>query len=315
MKTKDARSFTAERKEKMRIKACHLMRRYYYYKPIQMAEELGVSRQSVDNWLKASLKGGRKALRSKKKGRPREITLSKLRTAQINRLILDNTPDQLNLPFYLWNREAFEQLANKHLKLNLSMSTLIRYLKLWNYIPYEPSPRRFCQDIKFDIEFFKKENEFIITKDYHSIYNRAKREKATIFWCDINPLRYDYPITPTYDSEGNPIDRLNLGRRIKFSTISAITNKGVVHFKVFRQKINPDLFLEFIQRLIKQVGRSVYILMKRHRVHRFKVVKKWLEDNSGQICLFPISYTFFDDFDKYDSLYSYINSKQFQDQL
>lgn len=120
----------------------------------------------------------------------------------------------------------------------------------------------------------------------------------------------EYPITPSYDSEGNPIDRLTLGRRIKFSTISGISNKGAVNFMAFRQKINPDLSIEFVQRLIKQVDRSVYILMKRHRVHSFKAVKKWLEDNSGQICFFPISYPV-DDFDKYVSLHKYINLDQF----
>lgn len=303
MKKKDARSYTPEKQEEIRIKACELIRRYNY-KQIDVAKEIGVSRQIVGKWLKNNLKGGRKILRSRKRGRPREIRLSKFKTAQINRLILDNTPDQLNLEHYLWNRQAVKQLAYKQIKINLSSSTLNRYLKKWNYIPYKPSPRRFCQDVKSDINFLKNENVFCLTKDYHSIYNQAKREKATIFWCDINPLRYDYPITPTFDLEGDPIDKLNLGRRIKFSTISGITNRGVVHFMVFRQKINPDIFIEFIQRLMKQASRSVYIFMKSHRVHRFNFVKKWLEDNSGQICLFPISYPL-DNFDKYNSLYTY----------
>jgi len=100
MKNKDARSLPAEKQEQLRIRACTLIDNY---KQIEVAEQLGVSRQIVGKWVKAYQKGGLNALRSKRRGRP---ILSKLQAAQINRLILDNTPDQLKLPFKLWSREA-----------------------------------------------------------------------------------------------------------------------------------------------------------------------------------------------------------------
>jgi transposase len=289
MKKKDARSFLPYEQEDLRLQAIELNNRSKY-KRFEIAEKLGVSRQIVSKWIKAYKDGGRKALRPRDKGRPRKITLSKLQTAEINRIILDNTPDQLSLPFYLWNREAVAQLANRHLKLNLSISTLNRYLKIWKYVPHDKSARHFSQVIKNDLELFESVGESCLEKKYQSIYNQAKREKATIFWCSINFLRYDYPVTPTYDFEGTPVVRLSLGRRIKYSTISAIKNRGVIHFMVFRQKIKPPVLIDFLRRLIKQTNRRVFFMMDSHRIQRYQLVKEWLNDNSKQICLFPINW-------------------------
>ena len=196
----------------------------------------------------------------------------------------------LKLPYYLWNREAVSQLAVKKLELKLPVSTLNRYLRFWKYIPLGASSQQFCRKIKFDIEFFESIDAYCLEKKYKSIYNRAKREKATIFWCAVNFLRYDYPITPTYDPEGKSEDRLKLGRRIKYSSICAITNRGVTHFMVFRQKLKPPILIDFLQRLIKQTNRKVFFMMDSNRVQRYRVVQEWLKDNSEQICLFPINW-------------------------
>jgi hypothetical protein len=40
MEIKDARSLTSEEQEELRIKACHLLRRYTY-KPAEVAEQTG----------------------------------------------------------------------------------------------------------------------------------------------------------------------------------------------------------------------------------------------------------------------------------
>jgi hypothetical protein len=233
----------------------------------------------VEKWIKANLKGGRKALRSKKRGRPKEISLPKLQVAQINRFLLDYTPEKLGLPFYLWNRKAVKELIKNYFNIKKPSSTLNRYLRAWKYISQDTSPRRLCQEIIVDIVFFEDYEEiFCLEKDYRFIYNLARREKATIFWCNVNFLRYDYPITPAYDLEGEPIYMPILGRRIKYSTISAITNRGTTHFMVFRQKLKPLILIDFLDRLIKQTNRKVFFLMDSHRTQRFQIVMNWLED-------------------------------------
>jgi transposase len=290
METIDARSLTPDEQEELRIKACKLIRRYNY-KPVDVAKKLGVSRLIVEKWINANLKGGKKALRSKRRGRPKAISLPKLQAAQINRFLLDYTPEKLGLPFYLWNINAVTELIKNFFNIKIPTSTLNRYLRNWKYIPQDTSPRQFCREIIVDIEFFENYKEiFCLEKDYRFIYNLARREKATVFWCNVNFLRYDYPITPAYDLEGKPIYKPIFGRRIKYSTISAITNRGSTHFMVFKQKLKPLILIDFLERLIKQTNRKVFAMMDSHRTQRFRIVMKWLGDNSEQIRLFPITW-------------------------
>ena len=75
------------------------------------------------------------------------------------------------------------QLINEHSKLKISISRLNPYLEIWGYIPQNHSPRKFCHEMKTAMVFLEK--------NYNSIYNQAKREKATIYWCVWRVLRYD----------------------------------------------------------------------------------------------------------------------------
>jgi len=252
-----------------------------------VAAELGVSRQALSRWLKLYRNGGPGALRSKKRGRPIGITLTKLDEAKINRLILDNTPDQVGLPFHLWNKKALRALVSQHFRRNLSESTLKRYSEIWKCLPLNPSPRKFYRDMKFDLSILESEGILPVEKYYRNVSLQAKREGATVFWCNIAPLRRDYPITPDFDAAGKPQNKSSLGRKIEYFSISAATGRGSVHFMTIRQKITPPIFIEFMQRLIKENRRKGFVCMIEHRVQRFRSVKEWFEDASSLIRLFP----------------------------
>jgi hypothetical protein len=207
--------------------------------------------------------------------------------AKINRLILDNTPDQVGLPFHLWNKEALLELIGQHFRKKLSESTLKRYLQIWKYLHLDPSPRKFCRNMKFDLSILEIEGKLPVEKYYKNVSFQAKKEGATVYWCNIAPLRRDYPITPVYDAAGKPQSKSSLGRKIEYFSISAITGRGSVHFMTIRQKITPPIFIEFMQRLIKENRRKVFVCMIEHRVQRFRSVTEWFEDASSLIRLFP----------------------------
>jgi len=280
------RSLDTEDRRRRRLVACWSVLKHGD-KQARVADGMRVSRQTLWKWLNAYKKGGSKSLRAKKRGRPTGTTLAKFDAAKISRLILDNTPDQLGLPFHLWNKKALRAIASQHFQKNLSESKLKRHLKIWKCFPLDPSPRKFCRVMKSDWSILESEGILPVEKYYRNVSLQAKREGATVFWCNIAPLRRDYPITPVYDAAGKPQNKSSLGRKIEYFSISAITGRGSVHFMIFRQKITPPIFIEFMQRLIKDNRRKVFILMMEHRVQRFRSVKEWFEDASSLIRLFP----------------------------
>ncbi|UUZ73866.1 winged helix-turn-helix domain-containing protein [Polaromonas sp. P1(28)-8] len=53
-------------------------------------------------------------------------------------IILGKLPDQLKPPFYLWTRQAVAQLAKRECGVDLSPTTVGRYLKDWGMTAQSP---------------------------------------------------------------------------------------------------------------------------------------------------------------------------------
>lgn len=55
---------------------------------------------------------------------------------------------------------------------------------------------------------------------------------------------------------------------------------------VFKSRFIATVFLEFLNRLVRQSKRKVFLIVDRHPVHRSKKVKQWLEEHRDKIRLF-----------------------------
>ena len=102
MEIRDARSLPAVAQEDIRQKAIKAI--LDGKKQLEVAEILGVTRQTVGLWVKKFRHGGEKALKAKRKGRPKGGALLSWQAAQIAKTVLNHHPEQLRLPFYLWTR-------------------------------------------------------------------------------------------------------------------------------------------------------------------------------------------------------------------
>src|ERR1017187_4731691 len=80
----------------------------------EAATTYGVSLRAVSKWMKLSRDGGLWALKPGKRGRrPGGGRLNPTQAARIRTLIIGKMPDQLQLPFYLWTREAVAHLIER----------------------------------------------------------------------------------------------------------------------------------------------------------------------------------------------------------
>ena len=111
----------------------------------------------------------------------------------------------------------------------------------------------------------------------------SKKKKAQIFWGDEMGLRSDHAIGRTYGLRGQTPVVPVTGKRFGCNMVSAITNQGQLNFMVFKGRFVADVFLEFLNRLIRQHHRKIVLIVDRHPVHRSKKVKNWVEKHSDQI--------------------------------
>jgi len=127
MKIRDARSLPSLAQEDLRKKAVKAV--LGGKKQVEVAQMLGVTRQNVGKWVKKFRQGGEKALKAKRKGRPKGGSLLPWQAAQIAKTVVNRHPEQLRLPFYLWTREAVGQLIEQRFGIGLSVWTVGRYLE------------------------------------------------------------------------------------------------------------------------------------------------------------------------------------------
>ena len=265
----DARKLSTEAQQALRHQAICLKKAGRTYKEI--GEIIGVQPTTVCQWHKAYQRGGAKAIRIKKRGRPvgKYRTLSQEQGKEIQKSIRDNCPDQLKLPFALWTRIAVQQLIKQLWGIQMPIRTVGDYLKRWGFTPLKTFRRAYEQNPKAVKKW--------LNEHYPAIANRAKKEQAEIQWGDEIGLCNDSYHGRGYAPRGHTPAILLSARCKRVNLISTVTNQGKVRFMIYKEKMNSDVLLKFMKRLIKDSDRKIYLILDNLRVHHSKPVKQWLK--------------------------------------
>jgi transposase len=273
MKRSDGRLLHPVIQQKLRNKAVDLF--LNGESPTDIAKQIGVSRQSVYNWIEKHSKSGKRGLKIHKRGRPKGTQLEPWQSAQIVNLIKNYCPDELSMPFFLWTRESVGILIQNKFNIKLSKWTVGRYLAKWGFSPQKPARRAIEQNPKAIERWFEIE--------YPIIQKIAKKERATIFWGDEMGLRSDHNVGRTYGVKGKTPIVKRTGNRFSCNMISTITNLGKLSFMVFDENFTEDVFLKFLKRSIRQSDRKMFLIVDNHRAHKSKKVSTWLTINADHI--------------------------------
>lgn len=274
---KDARSLTPEAQEALRTRAVKAVQNGKNQS--QVARDFGVSRQRVNQWMKAYRKGGSKALKAKRQGRP-PGTGKRLKGWQagiVVRTITDNTPEQLKMSFLLWTRESVQQFIEERFGIQVSARTVGRWLKRWGFTPQKPTRRAYERN--------EREVQAWLKTEYPQIRKEAKQEGAEIHWGDEMGMRSDHQAGRSYSRRGQTPVIPGTGQRFSCQMISTITNRGSLRFMVFSGRFTSKVFIQFLKRLIKTVSRKVYVIVDGHPVHKSRNVTNWVNQHANQIRL------------------------------
>lgn len=245
---------------------------------MQAARVHGLSLRAVQKACAKARTGTLRALTIDMRGRPSGHTLlSAAQQAKVRNIIVGKLPDQLKLPFYLWTRQAVCALVKRECGVELSATTVGRYLKAWGMTAQKPVRRAYERNDAAIAAWLQKQ--------YPQIAKKAKREGAQIYWGDEMGLRSDHVSGKSYAPAGQtPLIRAT-GQRFGCNMISAITNKGSLAFMVFEGKFHASVFIQFLGRLLKQVAAKICLIVDGHPVHKSKLVKAFVQRHAARLQL------------------------------
>jgi transposase len=244
----------------------------------EVAGVLDVSRQSVSEWVRAYRLGGEAALAAAKRGRRwgEKTALAPWQQAQIAKAIRDKNPDQLRLPGFLWTRALVCELIDRRFGIRVAEKTVGRYLRAWGFSPQKPARRALEQNSELVARW--------LDERYPEIEARAHREKALILWADEMGLRSDHTAGRSWSPVGRTPVVEGTGQRFGANVISAISNKGRLQFRVFKQRFTTPVCIDFLARLVRQAGgQKIILILDGHPVHRAKKVRAWVQTHADQI--------------------------------
>jgi len=246
----------------------------------EIEEAVCLSRTTVCKALKTYREGGWKALRGKQRGTKmgENRNLAVDQEAAIQKKIIDRRPEQLRLDFALWTREAVRQLILGECGIDMPIRTVGEYLKRWGFTPQKP--------VKFAYERRPEKVKEWLDVTFPEIREKAKQEKAGIYWGDETGLRSSDVRGRGFSPRGETPVISATAKYENLSMISAITNKGRVQWMIVDGTVNADRFIEFLKGICKDSRRKVFLILDNLKVHHSKPVKQWLETRKSKIELF-----------------------------
>ena len=247
------------------------------YTKLEAALALGVTRQNVGRWCRMYEDGGIEALKLGRRGR-RQGEQTKLQGWQcgtIVRIIAEKTPDQLKMPFVLWTAAAVRDLISDQFGIMLSLRTMRKYLKRWNFTPQKPI-RKAWQQSSAAVQKWLEE-------DYPAIVKRAKARGASIYWVDETGVTNQSNSQRGYAPKGKTPTLKQDGTKRKVNMVSAVTNKGEVRFMCYTSTMTQHKFILFLSKLIKSTDGPVVVITDNLSVHHGKKVAKWVKKQDGAV--------------------------------
>jgi transposase len=276
----DARELSHEVLEALRLRAlraCELG-----CTETEIADCLGVCRETVSRWWSAYAQGGLDAVPQGWAGRPvgSGRALSDEQADHVQRLLRTHSPEDLRIASPLWSRRAVRDLVRQECGVTLAVRTVGEYLKRWGFTAKRPRRHAHDQD--------PEEVRQWLEETYPAIAERANQEGAEIHWCDEVGVAADQHPACGYAPEGEPATMDVPDRHIRANQISTITNEGKVRFMTYTQTMTAALFLVFLGRLLRSTTGKVFLIIDRLRAHKTPEVAAWLAAHRERIEVFDL---------------------------
>ena len=279
MEKEDARNQTLAQLHERRKQVVRLYRQGI--RVMQIVPLTGLSYPTVRAAIDLFEAGGWNAIKPSQRGRVtgEGRVLSAVQEETIQRMIIDNSPEQLKMDFSLWSRAAVGHLIHQEFGIQLQVRSIGKYLTRWGFTPQKPIRRAYEQS--------PAAVQAWLDGEYPAIEQRARAEGAEIHWGDETALVNTDVRGRSFAPAGKtPVAMAIGGTRQKLSMIATVTNQGKTRWMIIDEAFDADKLIEFLQALIQDAGKKVFLILDNLRVHHSKLVKAWVAERQEQIELF-----------------------------
>src|SRR5919112_7757 len=247
---------------------------------IEAAEAVGVNRRFVGRWVTAAAQCGEAALAGGRRGRRpgEQKALSAAQQEGLRSLIVRGCPDRFGLSFALWTRQAVRALIARETGVWLALPVVGRYLRAWGFTAQRPA-RRATERQEGAVRVW-------LESTYPAIARKAKAQGCDIQWADETGLSSRANYGRSFAPRGQtPVIR-RPAKRFSQSMISSLTNQGKLRFMIYEGALKAPIFLNFLQRLVREAARKLFVIVDNLPVHRAHRVTAWVQNHADQIELF-----------------------------
>jgi transposase len=245
--------------------------------PDEVARVPCVSRAAVFNWLAMYRGGGWHALEARKRGgRPRKLDGRQM--AWVYSTVAGKSPLQMRFTFALWTLDMIRIVIRRQFGIQLSRSSVGRLMDQLGLSAQRPLWRAYQQNPKAVAKWLKEE--------YPRICEEAKRRRARVFFADEAGVRSDAHSGTTWAPKGKTPIVSTTGARFGMNLMSAVSRTGQMHFAVVDGRVNAEVFIEFLRRLIHNRRTPVFLIVDGHPSHKAGKVKKYVETVADRLRLF-----------------------------
>jgi transposase len=271
----DARQLSDEALEVLRLRAlngCELG-----FSQSDIADILGVARETVCRWWAAYVAGGVEGLPGERTGRPEGSgrSLTDEQGIHIQQLIDENSPKQLGIASPLWNRRAVRDLIKKEFDIDMPVRTVGEYLKRWGYTAKRPQRHSNKQN--------PEEVRQWLEEEYQEIEARAQQEDADILFADETGAAADEHPRYGYARQGERASMEVPDSHIRVNVVSTISNSGEVHYRTYDRTMNGAQFISFLEQLLNETDKKILLITDRLSAHDCEAVWEWIDQHGDRI--------------------------------
>ena len=244
----------------------------------EAARVFRVHRNAVNRWIRRYREGGWGGLAEQRRGRRpgEQPALSERQQQELIALVRESTPDQLGLAGFLWTRDAVAELLARRYGVWLARTTVGGYLRGWGFSPQRPQRRALEQNPVAVARW--------LAEEFPAIRALAKREGGVVLWLDEMGVRSDAAAGRSWAPVGQTPVIKRTGKRFRVNMISAISNQGLLRFRLFTGSFTGAVFIDFLRRLLRDCqGRKVHLIVDGHPVHRAKLVSAFIGRHAERI--------------------------------
>lgn len=277
MKKGDGRSIPRDAQEHYRFQALDLKKKKW--KTNKIAEAFGVHPNSVSRWFGKVDKQGKNSLKkTKAKGNEPKLSIDEWKQI-LSYMKEDATGYGFETP--LWTSKRIKQLIKIKLNKSMHISRICDWLKRLKISPQVPNRQASEKDEKLANKWLKEE--------WPKIKEICRRQQAILYFQDEAGISLTPVLGRTWAPVGKTPTIKVTGKRGGFCVSSAISPCGRMVFRIEKKKVNAQVHIDFLSKIILQhPRRKIVIISDNAPSHKAKLVKEFEMSNKKRISIFHI---------------------------